>query len=321
MSKYKEIDLTKLKRFSIKGRKNKTQVKDFAKVVSQKSDVLEFIDSLPDLLKASDFKRLIDLILKAKIKKKPIIFMLGAHPIKCGLSTVIIDLMKNGFITCLSTQGAGLIHDLEIAMWGKTSEEVGDSISDGSFGMIKETPKLFRRVIEDAWEYDLGLGESLGKYLLKQKAPYKRYSIFASAYQLKIPVTVHLAIGTDIINQHPEFNGAKAGKASFKDFKIFCRQVSRINNGGMVLNFGSAVILPEVFLKALSVVRNIKRRVDNFTTANFDMIQHYRPNMNLVKRPTQNRGRGFSFTGHHELLLPLLAWGLKAKAKKRKSYD
>ena len=321
MSKYKEIDLNKVKRFSIKGRKNKTGLRDFARVVSLKSDVLEFLDALPHFLKASDFKRLIDLILKAKIKKKPIIFMLGAHPIKCGLSTVIIDLMKNGFITCLSTQGAGFIHDLEIAMWGKTSEEVGESISDGSFGMIKETPGLFKRVTEDAWEYDLGLGESLGKYLLEQKAPYKRYSIFANAYQLKIPATVHLAIGTDTINQHPEFNGAKAGKASFRDFKILCHQVSGINNGGVVLNFGSAVVLPEVFLKALSVARNVKTKVDNFTTANFDMIQHYRPYMNVVKRPTQNRGLGFSFTGHHELLLPLLAWGLKAKASKRKNLD
>jgi hypothetical protein len=230
-------------------------------------------------------------------------------------------MMRNGFITCLCTQGAGLIHDLEIAMWGKTSEEVEKSISDGSFGMIKETPKIFKKIIDDSQENDLGLGESSGKYLLDYSAPYIKYSIFANAYQLKIPATVHLAIGTDILNQHPEFDGAKAGEASFRDFKIFCYQVSRINNGGVVLNFGSAVVLPEVFLKALSVARNIKKRVENFTTANFDMIQHYRPNMNLVKRPTQTRGLGFSFTGHHELLLPLLAWGLKAKAFEGKSFD
>ncbi|MGB2698156.1 MAG: hypothetical protein WBD28_09920 [Candidatus Zixiibacteriota bacterium] len=317
MSKYKEIDLNQLRRSSIKGRKNKTRIKDFARVLSGKSDVLEFIDALPDFLKATDFKRLIESILKARKREKPIIFMLGAHPIKCGLSTIIIDLMRNGFITCLSTQGAGLIHDLEIAMWGKTSEEVGKSISDGSFGMIKDTPKIFKKIIDDAREYDLGLGESLGKNLLDLNAAYKDYSLFANAYQLEIPATVHLAVGTDTINQHPEFNGAKAGEASFRDFKILCYQVSRIANGGVVLNFGSAVVLPEVFLKALSVARNVKKIVDNFTTANFDMIQHYRSNMNVVKRPTQNKGWGFSFTGHHELMLPLLAWGLKAKALKK----
>jgi hypothetical protein len=314
MSEYKEIDLTKLKRYSIRKRGSKAQIKDFAKVVPEKADILEFLKALPHFLKAPDFKKLIDLILRARDTRKPIIFMLGAHPIKCGLSTIIVDLMQNGFITCLATHGAGLIHDLEIAVWGKTSEEVEKGIGDGSFGMVKETPKLFRTIIDDADKWDLGLGESLGKKLWDLNARYRRYSIFAHAYQLKIPATVHLSIGTDTLNQHPEFDGAKAGAASFRDFKIFCNEVSRINNGGVVLNLGSAVVLPEVFLKALSIARNIKKRIDNFTTANFDMIQHYRPNVNVVRRPTQIKGFGFSFTGHHELMIPLLAWGLKAKA-------
>lgn len=314
MSRYKEIDLGKIRRFSIRRRRNKAQIKDFAKVVPKKANVSEFLDSLPLLLKASDFKRLIQLMLRARKRKKPIIFMLGAHPIKCGLSTILVDLMKNGFITCLATHGAGLIHDLEMAMWGKTSEEVEKSIANGSFGMVKETPKLFGEIINDAHKYDRGLGESLGKKLSDLNAKYRNYSIFANAYQLRIPATVHLGIGTDTLNQHPEFDGAKAGKASFKDFKIFCHEVSKINNGGVVLNFGSAVILPEVFLKALSVARNVKQRIDNFTTANFDMIQHYRPNVNVVSRPTQAKGFGFSFTGHHELMMPLLAWALKVKA-------
>lgn len=314
MSRYKEIDLTKIRRVSIRKRKNKTEIKDFARVVSEKAGILEFLQTFPKSLKASDFKRLIDLILKAKIRKKPIIFMLGAHPIKCGLSTIIIDLMRRGFITCLATHGAGFIHDLEIGMWGKTSEEVEKNIANGSFGMVRETPELFKKIIDYSDKDDLGLGESLGKKLLDLNAGYRRYSIFANAYQLEIPATVHLGLGTDILNQHPEFDGAKAGKASFKDFKIFCDQISRIDNGGVVLNLGSAVILPEVFLKALSVARNIKGKIDNFTTANFDMIQHYRPDMNVVKRPTQNKGFGFSFTGHHELMIPLLAWGIKAKA-------
>jgi len=314
MSRYKEIDLTGLRRFSIKRRKNKAEIKNFARVVSGKADVLEFLDAFPNSLKAFDFKKLIDLMLKARKRRKPIVCMMGAHPIKCGLSSIVIDLMQNGFITCLATQGAGFIHDLEIAMWGKTSEQVDKNINNGSFGMIKETPKLFGKIIDDADKCDLGLGESIGKKLLNLNARYKKYSIFAKAYQLRIPATVHLGIGTDTLNQHPEFDGAKAGKASFKDFKILCKEISKINNGGVVLNLGSAVILPEVFLKALSVARNIKGKIDNFTTANFDMIQHYRPNVNVVQRPTQNRGLGFSFTGHHELMIPLLAWGLKAKA-------
>lgn len=314
MSEYKEIDLTKLKRYSIRKRGTKAQISDFAKVVPEKADVLEFLKALPHFLKASDFKKLIDLMLRARKGKKPIIFMLGAHPIKCGLSTILVDLMQNGFITCLATHGAGLIHDLEIAVWGKTSEEVDKGIHDGSFGMARETPEFFRTIIDDADKYELGLGESLGKKLVDSDAAYRRYSLFANAYQLKIPATVHLGIGTDTLNQHPEFDGAKAGAASFKDFKIFCNQVSRLNNGGVVLNLGSAVMLPEVFLKALSIARNVKKRIDNFTTANLDMIQHYRPNLNVVRRPTRIKGFGFSFTGHHELMIPLLAWGLKAKA-------
>jgi len=317
MSRYEEIDLAKIKRSSIRKRRSKARIKDFAKVVPQRASISQFLDSLPRFLKACDFKKLVDQLFTARKRKKPIIFMLGAHPIKCGLSPIVIDLMQNGFITCLATHGAGLIHDLEIAMWGQTSEEVEKSITNGTFGMIKETPELFKEMINDADAHELGLGESVGKKILALNARFTGYSIFASAYQLKIPATVHLGIGTDTLNQHPEFDGAKAGKASFRDFRIFCHQVSGINNGGVVLNFGSAVILPEVFLKALSVARNVKQTIGNFTTANFDMIQHYRPNVNVVTRPTQTKGLGFSFTGHHELMLPLLAWALRAKAFRR----
>ncbi len=317
MSRYKEIDLAKIKRSSIRKRRGKARIEDFAKVVPQRASISQFFDSLPRFLKASDFRKLVDRLVTARKRKKPIIFMLGAHPIKCGLSPIVIDLMQKGFITCLATHGAGLIHDLEIAVWGQTSEEVEKSITNGTFGMVKETPQLFGKVIEEAHAYSLGLGESLGKRLWDTNARYRNYSIFANAYRLKIPATVHLAIGTDTLNQHPEFDGAKAGQASFRDFRIFCREVSRINNGGVVLNFGSAVILPEVFLKALSVARNVKKTVGNFTTANFDMIQHYRPNVNVVTRPTQSKGLGFSFTGHHELMLPLLAWALRAEAFRR----
>ena len=319
MSKYQHIDLNKTKGFSIQNRLRKTEVRNFAKPLSENSGFPQYLDSLPTCLKALDFKELIVSIGKAREKKKPIIFMLGAHMIKCGLSPLLIDLMKNRFVTFLATHGAGVIHDIEISFWGKTSEEVEVNLADGSFGMSRETSDCFNSVSTYAYQNNLGLGEALGKKISESAAKFKKYSLFCNAYQLGIPATVHMAIGTDILNQHPGFNGAKVGQSSFTDFKILCSEVSKIKNGGVVINFGSAVILPEVFLKALSVARNIRGKIDNFTTANFDMIQHYRPNENVVKRPIRsaNSGKGFSFTGHHELMLPLLAWGLKSHLRKK----
>jgi hypothetical protein len=322
MSKYQQIDLNKIERCSIQNRSRKTELQHFAKPLSENSGFSQYLDSLPACLKALDFKELLISIRKAREKKKPIIFMLGAHMIKCGLSPLMIDLMKNRFVTFLATHGAGVIHDIEISFWGKTSEEVEKNLADGSFGMSKETSDFFNGVSAYAFQNDLGLGEALGKKISESAAKFKKHSLFSNAYQLGIPATVHMAIGTDILNQHPGFNGAKVGHTSFTDFKILCNEVSKIKNGGVVINFGSAVILPEVFLKALSVARNIRGRIDNFTTANFDMIQHYRPNENVVKRPIRsaNSGKGYSFTGHHELMFPLLAWGLKSTLrKKRKS--
>jgi len=319
MSKYQQIDLSKIKRYSIQNRWRKTEVKNFAKPLAENSNFSQYVDSLPACLKALDFKELLISIKKARQKKKPIIFMLGAHTIKCGLSPVVIDLMKNRFVTFLATHGAGVIHDIEISFWGKTSEEVKKNLADGSFGMSKETSDFFNGVSAYAYQNDLGLGEALGKKISESKAKFKKYSLFSNAYELGIPSTVHMAIGTDILNQHPGFDGAKVGQTSFTDFKIFSREVSKIKNGGVVINFGSAVILPEVFLKALSVARNLRGKIDNFTTANFDMIQHYRPNENVVKRPIRSahRGKGFSFTGHLELMIPLLAWGLKSSSQKK----
>jgi hypothetical protein len=227
--------------------------------------------------------------------------------------------MQNGFISLLATNGAGAIHDLEIALWGKTSEEVETSIQDGSFGMAKETAEIFNQVSSFAQKESMGLGEALGKKIWELKAKFRKYSLLANAFKLRIPVTVHVAFGTDIVHQHPNFDPSSTGVATHTDFEILANEVSKLNNGGVVLHFGSAVILPEVFLKALSVARNIKGkarpdegRIENFTTANFDMIQHYRPNLNVVLRPTQKSGQGFSFSGHHEIMMPLLAWALKA---------
>ena len=312
MSKFTRIDLNKVKTYSIRSRKSKTQIKNFGKPLKPDSDIYGFLKSLPKYLKAEDLRSLIDSIVKAKLKKKPIILMLGAHPIKCGLSPVLIDLMKEGFVTLLATNGAGAIHDVEIAFWGKTSEEVEKGIEDGSFGMAKQTGEIFNQISSFACEKDMGLGEAIGKRILELKVRFRRHSLLANAYRLNVPACVHVAFGTDIVHQHPNFDPASTGKATYTDFKILANEVSRLNNGGVVLHFGSAVVLPEVFLKALSVARNIKGKVQNFTTANFDMIQHYRPNVNVVLRPTQKSGQGFSFTGHHEIMIPLLAWALKA---------
>jgi hypothetical protein len=311
MSNYQKIDLNKVKTYSIKGRKSKTQIKNFGKPLSSKCDMGGFLKSLPKCLRANDFKKLLDSIIKAKRKGKPIIFMCGAHVIKCGLSPVLIDLMQNGFVSLLATNGAGAIHDFEIAFWGKTSEEVGEGIQDGSFGMVKETAEVFNQISSLAQKENMGLGEAIGKNIRESKAKFRKYSLLANACKLKIPVTVHVAFGTDIVHQHPNFDPSATGWATHNDFKILANEISKLNNGGVVLHFGSAVILPEVFLKALSVARNIKGGIENFTTANFDMIQHYRPNLNVVLRPTQKSGQGFSFSGHHEIMIPLLAGALK----------
>lgn len=318
MSKYRRIDPNKVKTYSVRSRKSKAQVADFGKPLGPKSDVGDFLDRLPKYLKAEDFKALLKAIVTARRKGKPIILMLGAHPIKCGLSPVLIDLMQEGFVTLLATNGAGAIHDLEIAFWGKTSEEVEKGIDDGSFGMARETGEIFNRIPTFACRKDLGLGEAIGRRIIEQKAKFREHSLLANAYRMNIPACVHVALGTDIVHQHPGLDAASTGKATYEDFKILADQVSRLNNGGVVLHFGSAVVLPEVFLKTLSVARNVKGKVENFTTANFDMIQHYRPNVNLVLRPTQKSGKGFSFTGHHEIMIPLLAWALKSTMKKRR---
>jgi len=318
MSRYRGINLNKVKTFSVRSRKSKTQIAQCAKPLAPESNVNDFLEHLPKCLKAEDFKALVEAVLKARRKSKSIILMLGAHPIKCGLSPLLIDLMQSGFVTCLATNGAGAIHDLEMAFWGKTSEEVEKGIDDGSFGMARETAETFNGICSSAGREDLGLGEALGKRILELGPKFKKHSLLANAYRLNVPACVHVAFGTDIVHQHPSFDPASTGKATHRDFRILAEQVSGLNDGGVVLHFGSTVVLPEVFLKALSVARNVKGKVERFTTANFDMIQHYRPNLNLVLRPTQKSGKGFSFTGHHEIMIPLLAWALKSATTKRR---
>ena len=231
---------------------------------------------------------------------------MGAHPIKVGLNPIIVDLLDRRIVTGLAMNGAGIIHDTEIAMVGHTSEDVAAEIGEGRFGAAEETGKFLNAAIAEGAEKDLGLGRSVGAMLMREKFPFNRYSLLAKAYELDIPVTVHVALGTDIIHFHPDVDGPSIGKTSHLDFRIFARLVSMLE-GGVFINLGSAVIMPEVFLKALSLVRNLGYDVKNFTTVNMDFIQQYRPMTNVVHRPTLEGGKGYSLVGHHEIMFPLLA--------------
>lgn len=310
MSQNKPYDLTKLKRTEARRRPSLVDKSRFARPSKRSDASSAFVRHLPDFLKASDWRVLLDAIATARRKGKPIFWMCGAHVIKCGLSPVLLDLMNHGLVDVLAFNAAGAIHDLEIAHLGYTSEDVATGLENGQFGMARDTAEWFAAGVDRAARDNIGLGEGMGRSILASRSPHKRLSLFAQAVRHDIPVVTFPAIGAEIVAQHPEYDGAKVGAAAHRDFRILAEQCRRLNGGGVVLHFGSAVILPEVFLKALTVARN-RHTVRNFTTANFDMIQHYRPNVNVVNRPTRTSGRGLSFTGHHELMLPLLAWSIK----------
>jgi hypothetical protein len=311
---YAPADLTKVRRYPITKRSNKTEVKAFGKPVKKLSGD-DFFSSLPAFLKAADFNRFIELVTRARKNNKPFHLLLGAHTIKVGLSPIFIDLMKSGIVSGLSFNGAGLIHDLELAFWGGTSEDVQAGLTDGSFGMVRETGEMYRKIVDLAIEQNIGLGAAGGKFINREKAKNRHLSVFGTADDLGLPITVHVGIGTDTIAQHPNFDASGVGQASYNDFKLLASVCADINRGGVVANIGSAVILPEVFLKALTVARNLHKGKNRLTTANFDMIIHYRPMVNIVTRPTFNAGEGFNFVGHHEIMIPLLAWGLKKKQR------
>lgn len=314
MSKYKIKPLSPggLKTFPIHSRKSKVGIKDFAQTLPADKVFSQFVRSLPDILAGKDFKEFISLMRHAKKKNKNIIAALGAHVIKVGLNPVLIDLMKEGWITALALNGAGIIHDFEVAFFGQTSEDVELQIKNGKFGMAEETADMLNEAMNSGEKKGLGLGEASGEMLSNSDFPYRHMSLLASAYDLNIPVTVHVAIGTDTIHFHPETKGDVLGKLSLKDFFLLCALLEKLEGGGVFMNIGSAVILPEVFLKALSFVRNKGKRLEDFSTAVFDFIHHYRPHQNVEKRPHGNKGKGFYFIGHHELLIPLLAASLKS---------
>jgi len=319
MTKFKQIDLSGIKTISIKDRKSKVTPKDFAVPIdAKKASFKNFIDSLPRILIGNELRSVVNDIVKSRAKKKPVILMMGAHVIKVGLSPLIIDLLQRGVITHVAMNSAASIHDVETAMWGHTSEDVTLNLMDGTFGMSKETGDFINITLTKAMtETTAGYGETLARNILAKKGRNRNVSILANCYDLGIPVTVHAAIGTDIVHQQATMDGAATGEASFRDFKVFINSVKDLINGGVVLNFGSAVIMPEVFLKALTVARNLGYKVKGFSTANFDMIRQYRPQVNVVQRPTQKYGRGYNFTGHHELMFPLLAAMIKSKLTSR----
>ncbi len=299
-------DFGKIKTYPITQRKNKVKVSDFASPITPNCSVKTLLDTMPRILAGESFRQLISAIVSARADNKPVIAMIGGHVIKCGLSPILISLMEQGIITGLAMNGAASIHDFEIAIIGETSEDVGINIADGKFGMWEETGNLMNSAIIEGYKSSIGMGEALGRKLVDIKAKYSNLSVLAEGFNLSLPITVHVAIGTDIIHQHPKADGAAIGETSFIDFRKFVSEVSELD-GGVLLNIGSAVIMPEVFLKALSIARNLGNNVVNFTTANFDMFQHYRPNENVVKRPTNMGGKGYSITGHHEIMIPLLA--------------
>jgi len=309
MARYRQQPLRGVKTISIKGRKSKVTPSDFAKPLNARSASFRaFVDSLPRILVGNELRDLVRDILKAKKAKKPVILMMGAHVIKVGMTPLIVDLLRRGVITHVAMNSASAIHDVESAMWGHTSEDVAVNLMDGTFGMARETGEFINGVLTDGMaESDAGYGEVPGKAIIDRKGPNRKTSILATCYALGIPATVHAAIGTDIIHQQPTMNGAATGEMSFRDFKVFIQSVKQLIDGGVVLNVGSAVIMPEVFLKALTVARNLGFKAKGFSTANFDMIRQYRPQMNVVERPTQKYGRGYSITGHHEIMFPLLA--------------
>ncbi|MDN3512890.1 MAG: hypothetical protein NG747_00645 [Candidatus Brocadia sp.] len=306
---FRPLDLSKIKTYSIKERKNLSNIHLFAKPVLPADGIHTFFESLPEILASANLRKVIDAIVLAYQNKCPVVMALGAHVIKCGLSPLIIDLMNRRIITALAMNGAAAIHDYEVSLIGATSEDVAASLKDGSFGMARETAEAFQSASSQGIKEGKGLGRALGEKILEEKNTYNDLSLLAWSAKLNIPTTVHVALGTDTIHMHPNVSGRDLGESSHVDFKILASVVSKLE-GGVWLNIGSAVIMPEVFLKAICIARNVGHKVENFVTVNMDMIQHYRPQTNVLKRPTRY---GYAITGHHEIMLPLLRMGILSK--------
>ena len=306
--RYEEFDLSGVRTYPLASRRSKANAADFARRYAG-VPLKPFVDSLPDILAAGDFKAVVAAIRTARDRDRAIVWGLGAHVIKTGVGPVIVDLMERGFVSAVATNGAGIIHDFEVALSGATSEDVDEALGPGRFGMAEETGRLLNAAINEGVGRGDGLAQSVARRLLEMKPPHERCSILAAAARLDIPVTAHVAIGTDIIHMHPDASGAAIGEGSLRDFRYFVSNVTRLA-GGVFLNCGSAVVLPEVFLKAVALARNRGTSLDGLTTVNLDFTRLYRPQTNVVSRPVAGIGKGYSLVGHHEIMIPLLAAAL-----------
>lgn len=310
LSPYEPLDLSRVRTVPLGARPNKLGIEELAGPPEPGRSFAQFMDSLPDQLAARSLRAVVAAVVAARRSGRPVVLAMGAHVIKCGLNPVVISLIRRGAVSALAFNGAGAIHDLELALVGGTSEDVAAGLGDGTFGMVEETGRLINEAISAAYQSDFdgapGLGAILGNLIRQRDLPHRRHSLLAVAREQGIPATVHVALGTDIVHMHPTMRGDATGAATLYDFRLLAAVVADLESG-VYINVGSAVVLPEVFLKALTVARNLGHTVDHFTTVNLDMLQHYRPNQNVVHRPTMPAGKGYSITGHHEIMLPLLA--------------
>lgn len=305
---FEPLDFAAIKTYELASRPSKVTVKDFAAPVAADASLADFLARLPNILAVKSLREIAAQIRRARKLEKPIVWGIGGHIIKTGLAPVIIDLMQRGYVSAIAANGSVLVHDTEIALVGFTSEDVDATLGKGDFGAAWETGEILNLAAQNGAKRKIGLGEALGREVSEVNAPHAEQSLLCQAYKNKIPFTAHLAIGADIGHFHQSCDGANLGATSHADFKLLCSIVRELNGGGVYLNLGSAVVLPEIFLKAVTVVRNLNFPLADFTTANFDFIQSYRPNTNVVRRPTADgAGRGYSITGHHEIMIPLLA--------------
>jgi hypothetical protein len=315
------LQLGRVRTYPLESRASKVSVKDFARLTTSGASVARWVNSLPKILAGNDFRAVVAALERARARRRPIIWGLGGHVIKVGLGPVLIDLMERGYLSAVALNGAALIHDFEIALGGATSEDVPAVLGRGRFGMAEETGRFIHQAIAEGDARNLGVGEAVGRFLAQRRgARFRRYSLVAAAYRRRIPVTVHEAFGTDIIHMHPAMDARALGAATHRDFLLLAALVRGMSEG-VYLNVGSAVILPEVFLKCVSLAANLGRAPRRLTTVNLDFIQHYRPTQNVLRRPTAasgrgaNAGHGYALTGHHELMVPLLAAALKGSRR------
>ncbi|PLX71565.1 MAG: hypothetical protein C0614_14330 [Desulfuromonas sp.] len=307
MPRYEPIDISKVETYSIKTRQNKVNVNEhFAAPVKAKASFSDFVERLPNVLGADSLRHVVEAVVTAHRAERPVVAAIGGHVVKCGLQPVLKSLIEAGVVTAVAMNGSAAIHDYEVSLVGATSEDVGAVLHSGDFGFSEETGGGINRALQAAQTSDIGFGAAVGRSIIDSGHPFTEYSLLATCAEKEIPCTVHVAIGTDIIHQHPAMDGAVTGDMSYRDFRLLTAVVADLS-GGVWLNFGSAVIMPEVFLKALSIAQNLGHHVDNFTTANFDMIRHYRTQQNVVSRPVSGQGQGYNLIGHHEINIPLFA--------------